>query len=73
VTGPTYTGGQVYTKVDDIETAAVVWAPCGDNGILNVNNRVALTSTNSQASGELSDDDATVAFTHQVHVSWQTC
>jgi hypothetical protein len=38
-----------------------------------VNNRIALTSTNSSASGSLSDDDATVAFTHQVHVSWQPC
>jgi hypothetical protein len=33
-----------------------------------VNNRIALTSTNSSASGSLSDD-ATVAFRHQVHVS----
>jgi hypothetical protein len=37
-------------------------------------NRIVLTSTNSSASGSLSDDDdATVAFTHQVHVSWQPC
>ncbi|KAF2469435.1 uncharacterized protein BDR25DRAFT_228905 [Lindgomyces ingoldianus] len=65
--------GQVYTKQDKIETTATVWSPCGTTGILNINNRVSLTSTNSSASGELSNDDATVAFTQQLHVSWRTC
>jgi len=40
---------------------------------LNVNNRIALSSTVASATGELSDDDATVALTHQLHVSWQPC
>lgn len=39
----------------------------------NINNRIALTSTNSTASGSVTDDDATVAFTQQVHLSWQKC
>ena len=65
--------GQVYTKQDSVETTAVVWSPCGTNGILNVNNRISLRSSNSSASGELSNDDATIAFTQQVHVSWQPC
>lgn len=39
----------------------------------NINNRIALTSTNSTASGSVTDDDATVAFTQQVHLAWQKC
>jgi hypothetical protein len=65
--------GQVYTKQDKVPTAAVIWSPCGATGILNVNNRIALTSRNSSAYGQISDDDATVAFTQQVNVGWQAC
>jgi len=73
ITGPEWLDGDVYTKEDQVETTATIWAPCGDTGLLNVNNRIALTATNSTLTGELSDDDATVAFTHQVHVSWRPC
>ena len=65
--------GQVYTKQDSVETTATVWSPCGTTGILNINNRISLTSTDSNAAGELSNDDATVAFTQQLHVAWRTC
>ncbi|KAF2748080.1 hypothetical protein M011DRAFT_442391 [Sporormia fimetaria CBS 119925] len=65
--------GEVYTKNDKIETTATIWSPCGGEGILNINNRLSLTSSNSKASGELSNDDATVAFTQQLHVSWRPC
>jgi hypothetical protein len=71
--GDTWINGQVYTKQDQIPTTSVVWSPCGQTGILNVNNRIALTSSNSTAAGQISDDDATVAFTQQLHVSWQPC
>jgi hypothetical protein len=64
--------GQVYTKQDKVETTATVWSPCGTTGILNINNRVALGG-NSKATGELSNDDATVAFTQQLHVAWRAC
>jgi hypothetical protein len=65
--------GQVYTKKDSVETTATIWSPCGVNGILNINNRISLTSTDSKAAGELSNDDATVAFTQQLHVAWRKC
>ena len=65
--------GQVYTKQDSVETTATIWSPCGNTGILNINNRIALTSTVSTASGEMSNDDATVAFTQQLHVAWRKC
>ena len=65
--------GQVYTKQDKIETTAVIWSPCGTSGIININNRISLTSTDKNAAGELSNDDATVAFTQQLHVQWRPC
>ncbi|KAJ4374930.1 hypothetical protein N0V83_002008 [Neocucurbitaria cava] len=65
--------GQVYTKQDSVETTATIWSPCGTTGILNINNRISLTSKNTAAAGELSNDDATVAFTQQLHVAWRKC
>ncbi|KAH8162080.1 hypothetical protein CIB48_g6183 [Xylaria polymorpha] len=65
--------GDVYTKQDQVPTASIIWSPCGATGILNVNNRIALTATNTTASGTISDDDATVALTQQIHVAWQPC
>jgi len=71
--GGLWEAGQVYTKADSVPTASYIYSPCGANGILNVNNRIALTSTNSSQSGEVTDDDATVAFTQQIHLSWVSC
>ena len=71
--GGSLLNGQVYTKQDSIETTSTIWSPCGNNGILNINNRISLTSKNSSAAGELSNDDATVAFTQQLHVAWRKC
>jgi hypothetical protein len=71
--GGVWATGQVYTKADQVPTASYIFSPCGANGILNVNNRIALTSTNSSASGSVTDDDATVAFTHTVHIQWFKC
>ncbi|KAF6816099.1 secreted protein [Colletotrichum musicola] len=71
--GGIWLDGQVYTKQDSIPTASLIWAPCGATGILNVNNRIALTTRNPQAYGSITDDDATVAFTQQINVKWQAC
>lgn len=71
--GGVWAAGQVYVKTDTIPTASIIWNPCGSSGILNINNRIALTSTNTSASGLLTDDDATVAFTQQIHISWRSC
>ncbi|KAK0667799.1 hypothetical protein QBC41DRAFT_395220 [Cercophora samala] len=71
--GGIWESGQVYTKADRIPTASFIYSPCGANGILNVNNRIALTSTNRTAIGEITNDDATVAFTQQVNIAWRTC
>lgn len=65
--------GQVYTKNDKIPTASYIWAPCGAQGMLNINNRISLTSTNASASGLITDDDATFAFTQQLNIGWRAC
>lgn len=73
ITGSQWLNGDVYTKEDLVETTATIWSPCGDTGLLNINNRISLQATNTTQTGELSDDDATVAFTQQVHVAWKKC
>jgi hypothetical protein len=71
--GGVWAQGQVYTKNDKIPTASFIFSPCGANGILNINNRIALTTTNNTASGEITDDDATIAFTQQININWRQC
>ncbi|KAH6864893.1 hypothetical protein J4E91_006749 [Alternaria rosae] len=73
VGGGALLNGQVYTKQDSVETTATIWSPCGQNGILNINNRISLTNKKSDQAGEMSNDDATVAFTQQLHVAWRKC
>jgi hypothetical protein len=71
--GGIWAEGQVYTKADSVPTGSLIFSPCGATGILNINNRIALTSSDSKASGQITDDDATVAFTQQLNLQWQKC
>jgi len=71
--GPEYTNGKTYTKSDSIQNESMIWSPCGANGILNVNNRIALTSRNANAAGEISNDDATLKFEQKLHIQWRSC
>jgi hypothetical protein len=71
--GGVWAQGQVYTKQDKIPTTSYIWSPCGGNGVLNINNRIALTSSNSQASGEVTNDDATIKIEHKLNINWRTC
>lgn len=71
--GGVWADGQVYTKVDKVPTASYVWSPCGAQGILNVNNRLALTTTDKTASGQLTNDDATFKFTQNLQLLWRPC
>jgi len=73
IQGPEFVNGKTYTKKDSLQTSSTVWSPCGANGILNVNNRIALTSNVSGAKGEVTNDDATFKFTQTVRVSWRRC
>jgi Domain of unknown function (DUF4360) len=72
--GGIWANGQVYTQQDRLPGANVVRSPCGgSSAILNINNRIALTSSDSSASGMITDDDATVSVTQQVHIQWYPC
>jgi hypothetical protein len=71
--GGIWAEGQVYTKKDSVPTASLIFSPCGASGILNINNRISLTASDSKASGSITDDDATVAFTQQLNLNWRNC
>lgn len=71
--GPEFANGKTYTKSDNVETSATVWSPCGANGILNVNNRIALTANSVNGTGEISNDDATLKFTQKLRITWRRC
>jgi Domain of unknown function (DUF4360) len=73
LTGPDYVNGKTYTKQDAIQNESMIWSPCGANGILNINNRIALTSPNAQAAGEISNDDATIKFEQKLRIQWRRC
>src|SRR5690606_33891638 len=73
--GGLWAEGQVYTRQDEVPTASMIYSPCGSEGILNINNRISLRNDgdNPDAYGSITDDDATVAFTQQLNISWQEC
>jgi hypothetical protein len=73
IQGPEFVNGKTYTKKDSLQTTSMVYSPCGANGILNVNNRIALTSSVRGAKGEVTNDDATFKFTQSLRVSWRRC
>jgi hypothetical protein len=73
ITGSQWLQGDTYTKDDKVQSASVIYSPCGANGILNVNNRISLTSNSANGTGELSDDNATIAFTQQINFQWASC
>lgn len=50
--------GLVYTKTDTMPVTSLVYAPCGESPILNLNLRVALASTNASAWGVVEDNDS---------------
>lgn len=71
--GGVWTDGQVYTKHDVVSTEKVIRSPCGQNVNLVIRTRILLNSNDATANGAFTDDDATIAFTQQVHIGWQSC
>jgi len=72
LSGPEYLNGKTYTKADSIQNESMIWGPCGANGILNINNRIALTGPANRA-GEISNDDATIKFEQKLRIQWRRC
>jgi hypothetical protein len=62
-----------YLKHDEAPSTSVVWSPCGQEGMLNVNSQVRLTSSVTAAKGLLTTDSIDAKFTQIVYVAWQTC
>lgn len=62
-----------YEIADTIPFTSTIFSPCGAALPLNINSQVRLTSTNSKASGIITNDsiDGKIAF--QVGVQWQKC
>jgi hypothetical protein len=73
VGGGIWANGGVYTKQDVVPAERRVRSPCGQSVNLLIRTRLNLSSTNESASGVLTDDDATIAFTQQVHIGWEKC
>jgi hypothetical protein len=74
VGGGIWADGQVYTKSESLPATDTIRSPCGGRtAILNINNRLALSSSNPDAGGMLTNDDATASITQQVHIDWVKC
>ncbi|PGH32658.1 hypothetical protein GX50_04574 [[Emmonsia] crescens] len=56
ISGPAWLKGNVYVRNDKVANGALIWSPCGSEGILNINNRISFTSQSPKASGELSSE-----------------
>ena len=57
--GP-YTGD--YLISDQAQSASVVWSPCGQAALLNINSAISLTSTNKTGQGLLTTDSIDTSF-----------
>ncbi|KAH8716774.1 hypothetical protein GQ44DRAFT_624762 [Phaeosphaeriaceae sp. PMI808] len=62
-----------YLKHDEADSTSVVWSPCGEKALLNINSQVRLTSSISTATGLLTTDSTDLKFKQVVYVSWQKC
>lgn len=62
-----------YVLHDEADSTSIVWSPCGQNGALNINSQVRLTSTNPNATGLLTSDSLDASFRQVVYVQWQKC
>ncbi|KAF2094188.1 hypothetical protein NA57DRAFT_25478, partial [Rhizodiscina lignyota] len=73
--GPTPPFGTTFTKVDTADNPSIVWSPCGAEGTLNINNRMAMTAANDTLTGEMGDIDATIKSTQimAMRFAWRTC
>ncbi|CZR61310.1 uncharacterized protein PAC_11206 [Phialocephala subalpina] len=62
-----------YSVTDSLTLSSTIWSPCGASTALNINSQVRLTSNNSQATGQITDDSIDGKITFVVGVQWQQC
>ena len=74
--------GGPFQKVDTANDRTFVWSPCGQEGILNVNNIVSVTArtSNARMRGAMNVFDATIGFEQKkytqlqkVAIMWRRC
>ncbi|KAF2458412.1 hypothetical protein BDY21DRAFT_385436 [Lineolata rhizophorae] len=62
-----------YLKHDEADNASIVWSPCGESGMLNINSQVRLTTSDRSKSGLLTTDSLDAKFTQEIYVQWREC
>lgn len=79
IQGPQYVEapGAPFQKVDTANDKTFIWSPCGEEGILNVNNILSLSAGGKdrdlKLTGEVSAYDATIQFKQEVAIIWRKC
>lgn len=72
--GGTFADGDPFTLTTTVPVRNRVASPCQEqNADLLIRTTISLSAPNADAEGSLSDDDATVALTQQVHFVWEGC
>lgn len=73
--GGAWDAGRTFKNTAVVPADAMVWGPCGATGILNVNNRVSLTSSSASAWGtvDLSALDDKDTSGTEIAVVWKRC
>lgn len=62
-----------YLIHDEADSTSTVWSPCGQNGAMNINSQIRLTSIDDVSEGLLTNDSVDTSFRQIVHVRWQEC
>ncbi|KAL1960031.1 hypothetical protein VTO42DRAFT_203 [Malbranchea cinnamomea] len=62
-----------YLLHDEAPSTSTIWSPCGANESLNINTQVRLTSTNSKATGILTNYSLDASFRQNIHIRWREC
>jgi hypothetical protein len=55
------------------EKAKITWSTCRGQSVLNIVDRVSLSSRNKNATGVIAVDDATLSLTHEMSIQWRFC
>jgi hypothetical protein len=68
--------GQDYTITNKLEDSSLVWSPCGEEGLLNINAQVQVNTqpgASSTAAGQLTVDSVDTKVTQIYSVQWRPC
>jgi hypothetical protein len=71
LSGPQWAMGDVFTIRQYVNETDAIWSPCNSSSILNINNRVSLTSTYVNGHGELGVED--VSNVMETGIIWRAC